>query len=146
MVSNLQTASLLTLNLIGSGLSLGRFPLIKYRALSGNGAADFTTVNWPFAIRGYLSNNVANSSIDAVILPPPPPQISGYQRQGDGNFKLSFSGMAGVGYSVRAATNLAAPATTWTILATNVFGSSPTNYIDLIATNYPHRYYLISIP
>jgi len=145
-VSNLQTSSPLTLNLLGSGLSLGRIPLIKYRALSGNGAADFTTVNWPSAIRGYLSNNVANSSIDAVILPPPAPQISGYQRQSDGSFKFTFSGLAGVGYSVRAGTNLATPATTWTILTTNVFGSSPTNYIDLAATNYPNRYYLISIP
>ena len=90
--------------------------------------------------------NVANSSIDAVILPPPPPQISSYQRQGDGNFKLTFSGWAGVGYSVRASTNLAAPASAWLILATNVFGDSPTNYIDLAATNYPNRYYLISIP
>ena len=145
-VSNLQTSPPLTLNLLGSGLSLGRFPLIKYRALSGNGAADFTTLNWPSTIRGYLSNNLANSSIDAVILPPPAPQISGYQRPSDGSFKFTFSGLAGVGYSVRAGTNLAAPATTWTILSTNVFGNSPTNYIDLAATNYPNRYYLISIP
>jgi chitinase len=145
-VSNLQTASPLTLNLLGSGLSLGRFPLIKYRALAGNGAADFTTVNWPSTIRGYLSNNVANSSIDVVIIPPPPPQLSACQRQGDGNFKLTFSGWAGVGYSVRASTNLAASASTWKILATNVFSSNPTNYIDLTATNHPNRYYLITIP
>jgi hypothetical protein len=81
-----------------------------------------------------------------VIIPPPPPQISAYQRQGDGSFKLTFSGLAGVGYSVRASANVAAPASTWKILATNVFGSNPTNYIDLTATNYPNRYYLISIP
>ena len=127
-------------------MSVGRFPLIKYRALSGNGAGDFTSVNWPSAIQGYLSNNVANSSIDAVIIPPPPPQISAYQRLGDGSFKLTFGGTTGVGYSVRTSTNLASPATTWNILATNVFGSNPTNYIDLTATNYPNRYYLISIP
>jgi len=145
-VSNLQTASPLTLSLVGSALSLGQFPLIKYSNLAGSGAADFTTVNWPSPLRGYLSNNVANSSIDAVIIPPPSPQISACQKQSDGSFKLAFSGWAGAGYSVRASTNLVAPVSTWNILSTNVFGSSPTNYTDLAATNWPNRYYLISIP
>jgi len=145
-VSNLQTTAPITLNLLGSGLSPGRFPLIKYRALSGGGATDFASVNWPATIRGYLTNNFLTTSIDAVILPPPAPQISACQPQADGNFKLTFSGLAGLGYSVRSATNLAAPASTWKILTTGVFGSNPTSYIDLSATNYPNRYYLISIP
>ena len=145
-VSNLQTASPITLNLLGGGLSLGRFPLIKYRTLSGNGAPDFTTVNWPPATFGYLSNNLANASIDAVITLPPPPQVTGCQQRTDGSFRLTFGGRAGFGYSVRASTNLVGPVSTWRILATNVFGSNPTNYIDLAATNYPNRYYLISIP
>jgi chitinase len=145
-VATLLTAAPLTLNLVGSGLSLGRFPVIKYQTLTGSGAADFAAVNWPSGIWGLLSNNVSGSSIDAVILPPPAPQISAGQRLSDGSLKLTFSGFPGAGYSVRASTNAAAPASTWTVLATNVFGASPATYIDYAATNYPCRYYLISMP
>jgi chitinase len=65
---------------------------------------------------------------------------------GEGNYALQCLGTAGVGYSVRASTNAAAPVSAWTVIATNIFGSSPSNYIDLAATNYPTRYYRISIP
>ncbi len=64
----------------------------------------------------------------------------------DGNCRLTFSGIAGVGYSVRASTNVTAPLSAWDVLATNLFTGSSTDYIDLTATNYPKRFYLISIP
>ena len=68
VVSNLQTVAPITVNLRGgSSMTPGQFPLIQYQYLSGNGLSDFTTINWPTQIQGYLSNNVANSSIDLVI-------------------------------------------------------------------------------
>jgi len=67
VASNLQTVPPLTLNLRGNALGVGQFPLIQYQSLSGGGLSDFTTVNWPTGVQGYLSNNVANSSIDMVI-------------------------------------------------------------------------------
>ncbi len=65
---------------------------------------------------------------------------------GNGTYTLQCIGTAGAGYSVRASTNAAAPVSAWKVLATNVFGGSPTDYIDLAATNHPSRYYLISLP
>jgi autotransporter-associated beta strand protein len=64
----------------------------------------------------------------------------------DRTYTIGCRGTPGVGYSVRVSTNPTAAVRTWLVLVTNVFGSSPTNYIDLTATNYPNRYYLISIP
>lgn len=51
----------------GSGLSLGQFPLIKYVTSSGLTADSFVTNGFPSGISGYISNNVANNSIDLVI-------------------------------------------------------------------------------
>ena len=64
----------------------------------------------------------------------------------DGICRLTFSGIAGVGYSIRATTNATAPLSAWDVLATNLFTGSPTVYTDPTATNCPNRYYLISIP
>jgi len=59
-----------TLNLDGADggafLTVGQFPLIKYKSLSGS-AANFTLNNNLSLIQGYLSNNVANNSLDCVI-------------------------------------------------------------------------------
>jgi autotransporter-associated beta strand protein len=65
---------------------------------------------------------------------------------GNGSFTLRCAGTLGRGYSVRVSTNPAAEVSTWTVLATNVFGNSATTYTDHAATNYWSRYYLISIP
>lgn len=65
--TNLMTGAPCTLTVKGVALTVGQFPLIKYGTLLGGGADDFTTVNLPTQIQGYLSNNVANSSIDLVI-------------------------------------------------------------------------------
>ena len=112
-------------------------------------ANSFAATNLPTLLAGLAWSNsisAANWSIEVISTVVPRPQISGCQPQGDGNYKLSFSGTAGAGYSVRASTDVAAPAGTWEVLATNIFSGSPTDYIDLTATNYPKRFYLISIP
>ncbi len=76
-----------------------------------------------------------------------PPVFAAPQMLSNGAFRLTFSGSPGAGYSIRASTNLAlTPVTSWPVLATNVFGASPVVYDDLAATNYPHRFYLISVP
>ncbi len=62
--TNLTTGFPVTLSVAGTGLLPGQFPLIKYQTWAGS-EADLT-LNAP-TIQGYLSNNVANSSIDLVI-------------------------------------------------------------------------------
>ena len=62
--TNLTTGAPVTLIVAGTGLLPGQFPLIKYQTWSGS-EADLT-LNAP-TLQGYLSNNVANSSIDLVI-------------------------------------------------------------------------------
>lgn len=65
--TELLTAAPLSVSLKGAGLFVGQFTLIKYQTLTGNGADDVTTFTLPPNIQGYLSNNLANSSIDFVV-------------------------------------------------------------------------------
>ena len=65
--TNLDTLGPVTLNVLGGGLTIGQFPLIKYQTMLNDGFNAFTTLNLPLGFNGYLSNNTANSSIDLVI-------------------------------------------------------------------------------
>jgi hypothetical protein len=65
--TNLLTGSPVTVTIAGTGLAPGQITLIKYRNLSGAGFAAFTRPTLPSHVQGYLSNNVAASSIDLVI-------------------------------------------------------------------------------
>lgn len=64
-VSNLETEPSIALTVLGSSLLRGRLTLIKYQTWTGS-LSDFATPTLP-TVLGYLTNNVANSSIDLVI-------------------------------------------------------------------------------
>jgi autotransporter-associated beta strand protein len=56
------------LGLSGSAFTVGQFPLINYTgSISGGGFAALNLVSLPAGVSGYLSNNVANLSVDMVI-------------------------------------------------------------------------------
>src|ERR1019366_887694 len=67
ITTNLATGSPVTLNIAGTGLAPGQIRLFKYKTLSGDGFSGFTTLALPAQTLGYLSNNVANSSMDLVV-------------------------------------------------------------------------------
>lgn len=64
--TSLSTTSSVNIDIVGN-LSVGQFPLIKYAALGGDGFAAFTLGNLQPHVSAYLSNNLANSSIDLVV-------------------------------------------------------------------------------
>lgn len=56
------------LGLSGSAFSVGQFPLISYTGSIGSGGfTALTLASLPSGVSGYLSNNVANLSVDVVI-------------------------------------------------------------------------------
>lgn len=57
-----------TLSISGGAISKGQFSVIKYTSqILDDGFNAFTTVTLPSQAQGYLSNNVANNSIDLVV-------------------------------------------------------------------------------
>jgi autotransporter-associated beta strand protein len=67
VTSNLVTAPNSTLVIRGTSFpSPGQYPLIQYTSWSGS-FSDFATLTAPGGVTAYISNNVANSSIDLVI-------------------------------------------------------------------------------
>jgi hypothetical protein len=77
---------------------------------------------------------------------PPVPQITGINSLPDGNFSVSVTGVPGTGYTLQAATNLAAPIFWTSVTSGTANGSGAIILSDLQATNYLQRFYRISSP
>lgn len=115
---------------------------------AGTFANAFTTVDLPVISGVVWTNKTAiDGTIQVLSAPvPPAPEVSGATQLGDGTFQLNFSGPAGYGYSVRATTDVTLPVSSWVVVGTGTFSSSPVSFIDLNAPAYPDRFYVISIP
>ncbi len=137
----------------GTGIPVGQFPLIQYTsgAIGGSGAGfnAFHLGTLPPGMAASLVNNSVNNSIDLMVTTASAeaPQISAVQLLTNGAFSISLTGTMGTGFTVRATTNLALrPFSAWTEVGTGTIGAGPTPFDDLTSTNYPNRYYLISVP
>ena len=73
-----------------------------------------------------------------------PPRLSSLTRLAGDGAQLSFSGSAGISYTVRASTNLVNWLPIGTANQTPVVGTF--QFTDTQATNYPSRFYRVSIP
>jgi len=67
LATNLVVNGTIYVDISGSSLTPGQFPLIKYGGASGLTANSFQLGSLPALTAAYLSNNVANSSIDLVV-------------------------------------------------------------------------------
>ena len=57
----------------GTGFAVGQFPLISYTgSIGGSGFPALNLASLPTGVSGYLSNNIANASVDLVITIAPP--------------------------------------------------------------------------
>jgi hypothetical protein len=66
---------------------------------------------------------------------------------GSGNVQFGFSNLSGPSYIVLASTNVTAPLNTWSNLGAPVESPAGTfQFTDLQATNYPQRFYRVSMP
>ena len=75
-----------------------------------------------------------------------PPQFDTVSVLPDGDFQFTFSANNNDHYTLWASTNLALPFAQWTDLGSGTMGASPLTFKDLGATNYPQRFYRISVP
>lgn len=67
VVSSLDVSGTNTINLLGQVLVKGRFPLIQYGSFANGSFANFQFGTNSPGVGGYLTNNLANSSIDFVV-------------------------------------------------------------------------------
>lgn len=109
--------------------------------------SSFATLNLPVGTTWDTSKVAVDGTIKVVSVSRP--QVSGVTAT-SGSFRLTLSGPAGNSYSVWASTNAAATPvpSTWTPVVTNgVFDAAgAASFTDTSATNYPRRFYLISVP
>jgi pectin methylesterase-like acyl-CoA thioesterase len=106
------------------------------------------------AIVSNSSGSVTSSVVTLTVIPPTTgPTLLTPSVQGNGNVQFNISGVpgsAGFSYRLWASTNIGlTPITsTWTLLTNDVFGTSPTTFIDTTATSTgaPQRFYVITVP
>jgi fibronectin-binding autotransporter adhesin len=136
-----------TLTVTGTGGAFVAGDTFKLFAAVSYGGS-FSATNLPVGVIWDTSNLSVNGTIKVVSVTGP--QITGITSTNNGSFNLAFSGPAGNNYSVWASTNLAATPinTAWTLLVSNGLFNVNGNaaFIDTTATNYPMRFYLISVP
>ena len=126
-----QTSTTLTIP-NASGLDIG-----SYAAIVSNG-----------------SGSVTSSVVTLSVIPPTTgPTLLTPSVQANGNVQFTISGApgaAGFGYRLWSSTNIALTpiVSTWTLLTNDVFGTSPTTFIDTTpsTTGAPQQFYVITVP
>jgi autotransporter-associated beta strand protein len=141
-----------TINIhLGAGVRLmGQYSLIQFPSQSpGGSGAGFSAFHLGTLPNGLTATLVGTAhSIDLQVTGEViPPQIESIQVLTNGVFSMSIAGTAGTEFTVRATTNLAlTQLSAWTVVGTGTLGSGVTTFDDLTSTNYPDRFYLISVP
>ena len=117
---------------LGSGMNSGVFAL----AVSGGTlyvGGDFTTAG------GNVAADTAEANIggSAPVAPLFIVTTNGMLGFSDGRFQFTVTGPVGSNVVVQASTNVQ----TWIPLATNVLNLGTFTFTDMLATNYPQRFY-----
>jgi hypothetical protein len=132
-----------TVSNLGPALVVGnRFVLFSKPVLNGSAL----TVSGAGVV--WANNLQADGSITVSSLAAQQPTIANTSRLPDGSVQFSFTGASGQGYRVWATTNVAlTPITnTWTLLTNNSFSGGTDTFTDLQATNFPLRFYVLTVP
>ena len=115
---------------------------------AGSYGGSFSPINLPFGTTWDTSRLGLDGTIKVVSVLRPK---FGAIAPTNGQFQLTFSGPGGNTYRLWANTNVAAtPVTnTWSLLVTNGLFDNVTGaatFLDTSATNYPRRFYMITVP
>jgi hypothetical protein len=156
IVTNLATGAGTNKLNVGSLPTIGALPaqftLIKYSGSIAGAGFNFALGTPPQSggvlFQGFISNNVANSSVDLVLTSArPPPTLADPVRLPDGTFHFGFTSALAASFSVMAATNVDLPLSNWSYLGAPI--ESPPGcfqFTDPAATNYPLRFYRLRCP
>jgi autotransporter-associated beta strand protein len=137
-----------TLNIVTNGTLQSGDTFHLFNA--GSYAGAFAVTNLPVLTGGlsWDTSNLGSGILKVAGGNPPPPQfVQAPLMLNDGNFQLKFAGTSG-NYRLWTTTNLAfSPITsTWTQLTSGTFSGGSVTFKDSNATNYPRRFYSITIP
>jgi hypothetical protein len=136
-----------TLTVTGAGGAFAANDTFKlFSAGSYSGA--FSPIILPVGTTWDTSNLTVDGTIKVVSVVRP--QFTGITLT-NGSTQLAFAGPGGNSYRLWASTNVAATPVsgTWALLVTNGLLDNITGtatFVDLAATNYPARFYKISVP
>ena len=137
--------TLIVTNLGGSPLQAGdSFQLFAANSRAGA----FASIVYPAGC--MFTNSLATDGRIRVVSMAPPPEFSrgGVVKLPDGNFSLTATGVIGGPYRLWASANVGRTLITnaWTLLSSGTVATNPFTINDLVATNFPQRFYQFSNP
>jgi uncharacterized delta-60 repeat protein len=95
----------------------------------------------------YNGSSGVIESVRQFFLPGTAPVIYGPRRGDNGDFQFGFSYVSGVNFTVLATTNIALPASNWTVLGfPTEFAPRQYQFTDPAAANFPQRFYQLCSP
>ncbi|HSU52790.1 MAG TPA: hypothetical protein VLT36_01880 [Candidatus Dormibacteraeota bacterium] len=112
------------------------------------GAFNFTLGSLPAGYSGTLQTNAAYTAVQLIINSAPFPvagaTITGFSVAGTNGILSGTNGLANSAYYVLSSTNVAAPLSTWAVIATNTFNSNGSFAAVLpLASSDKQRFYAI---
>jgi autotransporter-associated beta strand protein len=118
-----------------------------FQLFSGTIAGSFTGINLPVLPAGLAWDKSGlkpgGSGYITVVSAPSAPQATAIASLPDGNFSLTVTGAVGQPFALYGTNNVAAP-TPWTLLTNGTIPASSFTVYDLMATNYPQRFYYLT--
>jgi beta-glucanase (GH16 family) len=132
--------TLIVTNLAGNLAAGDSFQLFSAGTFSGN----FSSFTLPTLGTGlaWNTNGLTNGVLSVISIAAP--QFGSLSRRADGNFVFSATGAAYTTYNLDAASNLSPPII-WLVITSTIADPSGTFQLsDLLATNFPSRFYRIT--
>jgi len=94
-----------------------------------------------------LTGNAISATVPDSVLPEPQPLITNISVSGSKVTAVGNNGLVNALYNVLSSTNLAAPRTNWTVIATQRFNSSGNfSFTNNVTAGSPRQFYLIQVP
>jgi hypothetical protein len=129
-----------------------QFQLLQYSGSIGGAGFNFTLGTFPsigVTYSGYLTNNLAGTSVDLVITSKvlARPRIGSFTLSGKNLLLTTSGGLPGATCYLLSSTNVARPLPTWTRVLTNAFdGAGNLSLTNSLPAGSPQLFYILESP
>jgi hypothetical protein len=146
------TTNVINIESVGPGAAVGvELPIIQYQTLTFLAGATFNIGlgTLPAGYTGVLTNDTATSTIGLVLTTAihPQPRMNNFVQSGNNLLVSGVNGFANGPFHVLASTDVTAPLSSWTSVASGVFG--PTGNFSFNATidpAKPQQFFILQVP
>jgi fibronectin-binding autotransporter adhesin len=146
------TTNVINIESVGPAAAVGvELPIIQYQTLTFLAGATFNIGlgTLPTGYTGVLTNDTATSTIGLVLASAihPHPRMNSFVQSGNNLVVSGINGFANGPFHVLASTDVTAPLSTWTSVASGVFGPTGNfSFSTPIDPAKPQQFFIVQVP